>query len=165
MYAWAPGCGKGIFMLHRYIKISQLTLHSLLGRFLKFPGWSQGSEIYFYSIFFLYNLENDLVCTLFQLTIGYFTYMADTELSPIRLVLSYLWLTHLPVVSKICVSIGPYNGFHFIHQNTSEYSVCEMAAILSRGRWVKQSFSQRKEMLYHDSDIDKCESWWNVTQI
>ena len=49
MYAWALGCGKGIFMLHRYIKISQLTLHSLLGRFLKFPGWSQGSEIYFYS--------------------------------------------------------------------------------------------------------------------
>ena len=78
-----------------------------------------------------------------------------------------LSLTHLPLVSHICVSesvnIGSDNGLLpirlsiglrnklqwnfnqikklFIHENISENNICEMAAILSRERWVKSNYS------------------------
>ena len=41
----------------------------------------------------------------------------------------------------------------FIQENTSEYVVCEMAAILSRGRWVKGQaitwISDDQDLLHH----------------
>ena len=45
----------------------------------------------------------------------------------------------------------------FIHENGSENIVCEMVAILSRGRWVKESWDCHKLCVYilrQQSDAD-----------
>ena len=40
------------------------------------------------------------------------------------------------------------NSKLFIHENAFENSICEMAAILSRGRWVNQHQSHTKQHVY-----------------
>ena len=48
----------------------------------------------------------------------------------------------------------------FIHENASENTVCEMAAILSRGRWVKWYWSVRKLKLPRMCSFDIVFSVW-----
>ena len=40
------------------------------------------------------------------------------------------------------------NTRHFIHENAPENIICEMTAILSRGRWVKHSHHDRDGWVY-----------------
>ena len=47
------------------------------------------------------------------------------------------------------------NTKHFIHENASETIVCEMAAILSRGRWVKVLCEMKRKKWLWDIDVPK----------
>ena len=125
---------------------------------------------------------NDNLCFEFERVIQYNLKMGIVLQNRLVFIISN-WgiLTHLPLVSHICVSeSGQYwfrlwfvvflapshylnqcsgivnwtprnkrqwncnrNPNIFIHENTSENIVCEMAAILPRWRWVKQPFASR----------------------
>ena len=65
---------------------------------------------------------------------------SDNGLSPIWCQsLSKLMLGYCQLLSKFFY----HNTKLFIHENASENIVCEMGAILSRGRWVKLSYQLR----------------------
>ena len=48
----------------------------------------------------------------------------------------------------------------FIHENASENIICEMAAILSRGRWVKLYLLNESRYWW---TLNKLEKKWNVS--
>ena len=49
------------------------------------------------------------------------------------------------------------NAKLFIHENTSENIVCKMAAILSRGRWVKDGSKGQLPL-----PLSTCQAWWQL---
>ena len=59
--------------------------------------------------------------------------------SPLRAAYMHQWTESALVQIMACRRIQNTKCFH--HENASEVIVCEMAAILSRGRWVKVSSS------------------------
>ena len=128
------------------IETKWASLGDNIGHFISFPDWCFTPDmrmLFLTELNLLPLVPHIWVCESAQ---HWFRYWLVAYLAP-RLYLNKCWIiANWTLRYKLLIKLQSRYKI-FIHENVSENIVCEIAAILSRGRWVKQKLEIKLAVL------------------